>query len=544
MTFRELLDRHPALCAAAVIMLAALVRLWFVGTGQLNLVQDEAQYWDWTRHLQLTYYSKGPLIAWTIAAGCTLFGNTELGVRIGSIAGSLLTQILLYLWFARGFRRPRTGVLAVFIFNTTIIFAGLGILMTTDNGFTLFWLVCLMALDAAGRPREDGRARNWPFLVLGVGFGLGILAKYTMLGLIGLSGLYWFALVWRREAPRGMFWRLAVALTAGLILGFLPTLIWNFQNHFVGYKHVLYLIGAEGKQAQAFFHLKRVPEHLLAQIGLATPWWLPLMLVGGWQAVRRALNRCATAPSPLAPYDPGARRCLLLAIFFWLVWGFFLLWSFHAKIMPNWTTVSYVAGVALAALTLDRTLWPARGAHGRTRAARIAARCARAAVILSLIMFGIAHTSQYLPLPDRYNPTHRLKGWSDLGRIIDEHRQHDFQDPNKVFIFSGLYDMTAALAFYVPGQPRTYCAWIDSRRMNQYDIWPGPQNKIGWDAIWVLKGQKDTDHPNRHIPEMFARVVGPIYVQTQFDGRPARTFTLYLCYGYNGTWPRQASGKF
>ncbi|NBU73007.1 MAG: hypothetical protein EBS53_16470, partial [Bacteroidetes bacterium] len=32
-----------------------------------NLAQDEAHYWDWSRHLDWSYYSKGPLVAWLIA---------------------------------------------------------------------------------------------------------------------------------------------------------------------------------------------------------------------------------------------------------------------------------------------------------------------------------------------------------------------------------------------------------------------------------------------------------------------------------------------
>ena len=71
--------------AFAIIAISFAVRYWFVASGQLNLVQDEAQYWDWIRRPQLSYYSKGPLIAWVIATWCEVFGNTELGVRFGAV---------------------------------------------------------------------------------------------------------------------------------------------------------------------------------------------------------------------------------------------------------------------------------------------------------------------------------------------------------------------------------------------------------------------------------------------------------------------------
>src|SRR5215831_10261740 len=46
----------------------------------LELAPDEAHYWDWSRHLDWSYYSKGPLVAWIIRASCDMFGS--LSVRL------------------------------------------------------------------------------------------------------------------------------------------------------------------------------------------------------------------------------------------------------------------------------------------------------------------------------------------------------------------------------------------------------------------------------------------------------------------------------
>src|SRR4051812_17804028 len=40
----------------------------------LDLSPDEAHYWQWSRHLAWSYYSKGPLVAWLIRASCEVFG--------------------------------------------------------------------------------------------------------------------------------------------------------------------------------------------------------------------------------------------------------------------------------------------------------------------------------------------------------------------------------------------------------------------------------------------------------------------------------------
>ena len=34
-----------------------------------EIVADEAHYWDWSRNLSWSYYTKGPGVAWTIWAG-------------------------------------------------------------------------------------------------------------------------------------------------------------------------------------------------------------------------------------------------------------------------------------------------------------------------------------------------------------------------------------------------------------------------------------------------------------------------------------------
>ena len=61
--------------------------------GRSTCPPDEAHYWDWSRHLDWSYYSKGPLVAWLIRASCELFGPLSvaadgdlLAVRLPAVA--------------------------------------------------------------------------------------------------------------------------------------------------------------------------------------------------------------------------------------------------------------------------------------------------------------------------------------------------------------------------------------------------------------------------------------------------------------------------
>ncbi|MEO2088494.1 MAG: glycosyltransferase family 39 protein, partial [Gemmataceae bacterium] len=83
--------------AVSLIAAASLVNLVYVALlCPHDLSPDEAHYWDWSRHLDWCYYSKGPLVAWLIRGSCELFGTTAFAVRLPAVAcGGLL---LVGLW--------------------------------------------------------------------------------------------------------------------------------------------------------------------------------------------------------------------------------------------------------------------------------------------------------------------------------------------------------------------------------------------------------------------------------------------------------------
>ncbi|MBG0776030.1 MAG: glycosyltransferase family 39 protein [Desulfovibrionaceae bacterium] len=506
------------LLALVIIAATTAVRWWFVASHQLDLVQDEAQYWDWTRTLQLSYYSKGPLIAWLIKAGTLLLGDTEQGVRVGAVAGSLAMQLLLWFGVAVGFRRPRAALWTLVAANTTPLFMASAVLMTTDNPLLVCWLAALFCLHRAAWARRDT-----PWLAaLGVCMALGVLAKYMMLAFPGVAALYVLAL-WRAGALRpGFVRRLFAALGLGAVVGFLPILVWNALNGFVGFRHVAGQAGLAEPQ-RAFWRLDKAGEYFGGQVGLLTPWWLVFLLIGavralgGWLAPRRRAGAL------------GAERAAqewLLAAGFWPVWAFFAVWCFHTRIYANWAAVSYAAGLILAGTAFAR-LWERCGRWRKVWPA------------LGLAVFVALHLQNWLPLPAEYNPATRLKGWSDLGRQIDALAEEGFDDPARVFHFSEAYGTTAELSFYTAGKNRAYCADF-GRRRNQYDLWPGPQDKVGWDAVFVRKG---TDQYLPPLDEMFERVE-KIEYQTTHRGGPGRSFTIWLCHDFNGRWPAQHGQDF
>ena len=536
---RTLWRDTPHTVALGIIVLTTTVRLLVIASNQLDLAQDEAQYWLWSRRLDFSYYSKGPLVAWIIAACTSVFGDTGFGVRFGAVFGSLCSQLVLYLGLGRLMARPRLAVLALCILNSTPLFLACGILMTTDNPLLVCWLATLFCLHAAAvRP-----GALWPLACMGLCMAFGILAKYIMVSMVGIAALHALGLYRCGALPHRHCVRVAAALGTGTLAGLLPIVVWNMQNGWASFRHVGRLAGVipAGGEAGPFVQLKYVPEFVGGQLGLVFPWWLAFMVYGGilalrsgWWLPRQAgpFRTCDAAPGPERLRD--AREAVLFSAGFWPLFLFFLAWSFHTRIYANWPAMCYAAGVVLAARGLDAILekYRNRPAGGMPLTRRLVPLW----VGLSLVLYLAAHVQEPLSrfVPSRYNPVARLKGWSDLGRHIGEIRAA-MPNPDRVFFFSDQYDVASELAFYIPGKPTTYCADF-GRRFNQFDFWPGPEGMEGWDAIYVRRSPFATAPPLLHT--MFATLETPQPYASIHRSAPGRRFGVMVVRGFNGVWPR------
>src|SRR5205823_12071711 len=136
------------LLAALLILGAAGLHVTYLALRcPLDLAPDEAHYWDWSRHLDWSYYSKGPLVAWLIRASCELFGSLSVELT-GSLAAAVRLPALLchaatmaawYVLAAGVFRSPRLG-LAVIALAAALPVVRIGaVVMTIDPPFLACW---------------------------------------------------------------------------------------------------------------------------------------------------------------------------------------------------------------------------------------------------------------------------------------------------------------------------------------------------------------------------------------------------------------------
>ncbi|MEO8884278.1 MAG: glycosyltransferase family 39 protein, partial [Devosia sp.] len=155
---------------AVVVLVLALLKLYV--SAHVGLVFDEGYYTFWSERLQVGYLDHPPAVAWMIAAGRSLAGNNELGVRllavgcgIGVSAAIWRTGVLLL--------DRRTAALAVLLYNLTPS-TGHGFITTPDPPSVLCWAAVIWAIAEFIASRRAG----W-WLLAGVLAGLGLWSKYT-----------------------------------------------------------------------------------------------------------------------------------------------------------------------------------------------------------------------------------------------------------------------------------------------------------------------------------------------------------------------------
>ncbi|HEX8525011.1 MAG TPA: glycosyltransferase family 39 protein, partial [Tepidisphaeraceae bacterium] len=270
----------PARCRWILVLVLALDVVGHVNYLHhcpADLSGDEAQYWDWSRNLDWSYYSKGPLIAYIIRGSCAIFGETMPAVRYPAIAFGVATSIVTYLLTRKLFGSERLALGAVLLNHLVPMFIAGSILMTIDPPMFLCWaLATLFAAYAI----FDGRKGAW--LLVGVAIGVGFLAKYaTPLWYLGTLGF----LIATNQLKRQGAGLVAAAVVTLLFTA--PVIVWNAQHGWVSLHHVAHQTGASGgslKRGNLF-------ELVGSQIGVIGPILSALMIAAVAQALRKTGDR-------------------------------------------------------------------------------------------------------------------------------------------------------------------------------------------------------------------------------------------------------------
>jgi hypothetical protein len=547
-------DPYARRAAAAILAVMGLQVLFLLVGCDWDFCGDEAEYWSWSRRLDWSYYTRGPLIAWVIRLGTEAFGRLSLAITDSLMFAARLPAVLLGGLTAWGIFRlaelttgsRRAGMFAALLLPAVPVFAIGGVIITSDTPLVCCWTWgAVWALRAI---RSDD-LRLW--LLAGVIGALGVLAKYSVLALPAAIGLYLLLSPRdRRHLIRPGFWTMA-GLT--VVLGLTPIVAWNAAHGWAGAGQLADRVGLSDRATWG--SLGPVLTFLGAEAAvLGGVWW-----VAGIAALAAAIRDVRGKSDPSST-DAGRDGNLYLLCLWGVIWCACLAASVLGETEANWMAPGYVSLIVL----IGRRMGDIFAGGGRRARAYGAAWC----VSITLVV-AVHHTDWFYPVLARYVPapterwaaplrvydvTARMRGHQELARAVERKLEALRAEGASPFVVTPTYALTSTLEFYLPGHPETYClSWnfgMTADPVNQHDLWhPNPRNDAGPFLGRSLVVVEDANMPPSYSTHLVDKhVVGrgePIErVEVKEHGVIVGAWDITVCHDYRGIGDYRQNGPY
>lgn len=434
---------------AAVFLARIGVMLLFVNGA--DLAGDEAYYWDWGRRPDWGYYSKPPLIGWMMGVIGWLTGNAEWGIRFTALLLGTATLVVIHR-IALVLFDARTAFLTAVLVLLTIANAGLNLLLTIDAPLLLCWTLGLLLFwFAAQKP-----ACNTRWLALTLVIGIGTLSKQMMLAFPALMLL--FAAVSKEDRVLLRNPRMWIAMVLGMAF-IIPVLMWNQQHAWITLEHTKHHFDTQSLSFGQW--LGRTLENVGLQALIYTPVTFVALVAAMIVAMKQRAKLSRPALFVMLASAPALACFALLAL--------------RQRINPNWPGTCFVPAFILAAAWM-RGLLPKTAHPGWER---WSLRVGGALVIIVHLALVVIFSTDLKGI----NKLASIRGWREAGieaqKFLDQVPQRD-----KTFVMAlGHRYHAAQMAFYLPSHPRLYRWEPSGTPQSQYEIWPGPEERVGFDAL-------------------------------------------------------------
>jgi 4-amino-4-deoxy-L-arabinose transferase-like glycosyltransferase len=486
------------------IALFFISRLLYIASGRIEISEDEAYQWLWSKHLALSYFSKPPLIAWLQFIGTSIWGDNEFGIRfLSPVLAAILSIALLRFMAAQG--RARAGFWLILILGATPLLTLGSTLLTVDAPSVLFWV---LAMISAWWAIQTDSIIKW--MLTGVWIGLGLLSKYT--AVIQIVSIALFLTVWkpgrRHLRTAGPYLALAISL-----LAFLPVIIWNFQHDWITVRH---LANRGGLDEPWSFEPRFMGEFLASEFGLLNPIFFGAVIWASAVLWRNWRER----PLPTFLLWMGAPLFL-----------FYFLYTIRGRVLPNWIAPCVVPLLAMMVVVAEQC-WASHR--------RLIKNWLIAGLIVGYLGGTLAQFTEVTkPLTGRYlpaklDPLHRVREWKAIALMLGREREKALSEGKPVFMIAQHYGLTSILSFYLPEakksvatDPLVYYLRTDLPK-NQFYFWPGYEMRKGQNAIFVQEADVPQPAP-ASLRKDFDEVIDLGMRDAHYHGQIFRRYQIYLC---------------
>tara|TARA_R110002072_G_C7976322_1_gene535527 strand:+ start:4339 stop:7104 length:2766 start_codon:yes stop_codon:yes gene_type:complete len=493
----------------AIAVVAYSVALRIVFAGIVDLIPEEAYYWNYAMHLDIGYLDHPPMVSWLIWMSTSIFGNNEFAVRIPSLISWGVTAFFVYRLSMNLFDKT-VALRAVMLLSILPIYFGMGFLMMPDAPLYAAWAGCLFFLERALLQNH-----RWSWIGLGVCLGIGMLSKYSI-ALIGPATLVYLAL-----DPKCRKWLVRPQPYLGVLIAttlFLPVIVWNMQHDWASFAFQ----GTRRWSGAYEFSL-----HLL--IGAILVCLTPLGAAGVLQAM---LPRRLGGPD-LAQMDIRGKRVRLFTLVFTLVpLAVFVLHALQDNPKIHWTGPIWLAAIPLLAYAMI-----SRANLKLCRASQIGQHLWKP-LIVSLMLFygGSLYTITIGPPTASRLPHMELPiAWEEMSESISAITTELSAQSGSTPVVVGLHDyfITSEYSFYQPSITSDHT--VGGRGLVGYsglmwDDWYTPNQVTGRDVVLV---DFTSDRLSSKIPEMYFERMGPLQeYEVRKNGHVVGAFFYRIGYSY------------
>ena len=552
-TARPLADPYGR-TSLAVIVAVMLCQIAFLVFGcDWDFCNDEAEYWAWSRRLDWSYYSRGPLIAWVIRLATEVLGGMSVKLTGSLMLAARLPAVLLGGLTAWGVFRlaslttgqRRAAMMSVVLLPAIPILAIGGVVITSDTPLVCCWTWAAV-WTYRGALSDDLRA----WTAAGLIGALGVWAKYSFLAFPASVGLFsahqpCASVATCVRARR--FWTMTLLC---LGIGLAPIVIWNFRHGWAGAGQLADRVGLSSRATWASV------GPVLTFLGgdaaaLGGVWW-----IAGIAAVADAMarvigraksNAAAETGVPAIANDSGLVYLLCL----WgVIWTACLAASLLGETEANWMVPGYISLAILIGLRVDQVF--ANG--GLRKWVYTAGWCVCLAAVIAIHHFEWFYPAlaRYVPEPTArwpvplrvYEPTARMRGHQALARAVAKAMVALDGKGESPFVLTPTYGLASTLSFYLPGQPDTYClSWnygMTPQPVNQHDLWhPNPRHDPAAFRARAAIVVEDANMPPNWAYHMFQkRVFGSLEsterVTVREHGVIVGAWDISICHDYRG----------
>lgn len=465
-----------------LLLTLGLFTLYHVITGAtLSLSDDGAYYWEWSRHLALSYYDHPPVIAYLIWASTSLFGSSPLAIRLPNIISLLLTSLVIYRLCDYLYHDKKRSLIAVIVFNLfPVIF--IGSIITSPDGPSLFCYA--LGLYLFVRIIYEDKASLW--YALGFVVGIGLLSKYTMILfmfsaflaiLINKKSRQWL----KRKEPY-----LAILI---VLFCFTPVLVWNYNHQWASFVFQFY-----GRHHSHLNWIRALVFVALQLLVFSPVFFVSIVIAWIKNIKNKEILLLTCFCSPLFIFIP-----LSLVIDVRIYW-------------------SVMAVIPMAIIFVSDS--------------RLLGAALRWGMAVSLLLCGIITLQLYYPVirihPLKNDPTTDFYSWAPVAKEVTAFLSKPTIDDSNWFVFDNRFQSAAQIDYHLAGR---YSVYALSPNVTGFSFWQNKSHVIGENGILVMNSfwkypPKDKFNCGQWVLYKTVNIMRA--------GIICRKGYIYLCYDYQG----------